>query len=624
MLRTFCLFALLSLSFYAKASASDEGSEIRVEAQRINEDQAPASPSTSVLTRADLEASHAPTVGDLLREIPGIEITRQGGVGQTMLISIRGARSEDTLVLVDGVDANDSMSPSRGFDFANLSADNIDRIEILRGPETVKYGPDALGGVINIITKEGRGALSGGYFLEAGSYDTMQTKLGASGGTSNIGYSFGAGALQTHGFPAADSHEAGNIYNAGAQLANLSSRLDWHYAPGGNLEWVTRYFENYADLAQRGGPYGSDPNDTSQFHQFLTAVTARDHFFSGRLSSSLGFSYSEVDRSDQNLADPISSVDSKDHFISEDNKIESNHEYAVDDDQSLRLGLSAEFQSGSSYSVYDGAVTAFPRQIDSIYGTSVLYKNEGKTYFGDAGVRLDDDLRFGNSPNYQATFGRHFVGTQTTLRAKYATAFKAPSLYQLYSSYGSPGLFPENAEAGEISVEQKIANPASLTATLFANRYRNLIDFNEATQKYQNISAAKTSGLETQAKIDIDPNLSANVVYTYLSSTDESTGLELLRRPQNSWSAGLHYLLDRWDLSLIYRYFGERADVDPVSFNRVTLPGYDVIDISGSYRMTKHLKITARIENLFDRVYEEVDGYGTPARSAYLGLQGDI
>ncbi|MEO5667046.1 MAG: TonB-dependent receptor plug domain-containing protein, partial [Bdellovibrionota bacterium] len=200
--------------------------EILVEAPRIDENATDSSRSTSVLGPEAVLPERAATISSLLRAVPGLDVAQQGGPGQTTSIFIRGARSEDTLVLIDGIEVNDPMSPSSGFDFSSLSPDNVERIEVYRGPQGVRFGAGALGGVINIVTTEGQGPAKLKYLAEGGSYRSFREGLGVSGQHEAFAYSLGLSHVQSRGFSAAAT-SYGNTEADGILSSAASTKLRW-------------------------------------------------------------------------------------------------------------------------------------------------------------------------------------------------------------------------------------------------------------------------------------------------------------------------------------------------------------------------------------------------------------
>lgn len=611
---------LISLS----ARAADSTPEILVQAPRILDQSIEASRSVDIVNAKEIAAQKPQTVADVLRDLPGVEVVRQGSVGQTTSIFIRGARSEDTLVLIDGVQANDAMAPSLGYDFSSLSPENIERVEIYRGPQSVRFGGGALGGVINIVTKEGAGAPHGQYSFERGSYDTARGMLGFLGESHALHYSVAIDGYQTHGFSAADVRD-GNTESDGQKMGSASGKLLWIPDAISRVSASFRYIKTATDLDRQGGPGGDDPNDVGRMMQFLTAIEGQHRFFNDRLKSTLGYYYSETKRSNANPPDSMNSDDSWDRYLSENQKVESNHEFTITDHDILRLNLQWRNESGGSTSFFNGTSTIVARQQQSDFGEGVTYLYDSSSWFGDAGLRLDEQSRIGNIPSERLSIGYNFAAIESRLSLTYGTGFKAPSLFQLYSQYGSPDLHWESSETYELTFEKKWDSRFASSVALFQNNFHNMIDFDPSSNKYLNVSSARSKGVEVRLTASLSAHWKLDGNYTFLDAVDETTGLSLPRRPPHAANLTARYHREKWETYSQIHFESARPDVDPSNGQlRISDTGYATVNIGGAYALWPEFKIQARVENLLDRKYEEVAGYGTPGFSFYLGCSGEI
>lgn len=610
-------YCLLLFGFSGSLLAED----ILVESTVLSEEKIEPSRSASSLT--EIERKKPQTVADILRAVPGIEVIRQGSVGQTTSVFVRGARSEDTLVLIDGVEANDVMAPSGGFDFSSLSPENIERIEVYRGPQGVRFGAGALGGVINIITTSGRSTPASTYVLEAGSYDTLKTAVATAGSRENIRYSFSAERFKSSGFSAA-AERKGNFEADGVEVYSVSGKTSWKVADVTRIEATARFNEAKSDLDAKGGVGGDDPNNHSRTKQLLTGISGQSRFFDERLKSSLGFYFSELTRATKNIPDASIATHSKDYFLSENKKIQNENEWLLGEQHTLRFNLQWREESGHSNSDYNGTATSAGRQRQMMFGESLTYLFESRTWFYDAGLRADQTSNAGTIQSYRVSAGRKSTDERQKAFVSFGTGFKLPSLYQLYSTYGDPSLHEESARTLEAALELRLTHAVWTSFTIFENRFRELIDFNLTTNKYFNVAKARSRGFEWQNKWQLIQSISLSTNYTYLDTKDEATGLRLLRRPQNSWGFAVNFDHKKFEGALQYRYQGVRADVDANSFQRLTNSAYDLVSANANYKISKALRPSVRIENAFNRKYEEVNGFGTAGFSLYLGLSGEI
>ena len=592
---------------------------ITIEASALSEDTPEVSPSVTVLDARDLEKYKGNTVAEVLQSIPGLDVVSQGAVGQVTSVFIRGARSEDTLVLVDGIVVNDVMAPSAGFDFANLSSVNIERIEVYRGPQTVRFGNGSLGGVINIITKEGRGPLEAKYFIEGGSYNTRRAVLGISGKSNQLGYSLGLDGLQTSGFSSADKN-LGNKEDDGAKLLSASGKISWTPQENTSVTGTLRYTQTESDRDNGGGPTGDDPNATAIFKQTTAGILGSQRFFDKKLRSTLSYSFSEVKRDDNNPSDTANPDSATNDFLSESQKIETVQDWSVTSFQNLKLILSHSQASGTSTSTFNGTPTLFPRKEQITWAEALSYNLDNTRWIFDAGLRGDQQQDKDNATSTRISIGRRLFGEKTILRMTYGTGFKHPSLFQLFSNYGTTTLESESSQSFDLSWEQSLVSSLKVTMDYFRNTYKHLIDFDTATSKYMNVAAADSDGIEVQGQFEPVSGNGVRTVYTYLHTHDGATGQRLLRRAQNSVSLLAYMQVQKFSGSAQYRYVGDREDIDPVSYARVKNPSYDVVHLQANYQVRESCKISMRIQNLLDRQYEEIIGYGTAGRSFYIGL----
>jgi len=615
-------FALVNLFFLTTAMQARAQEQVYVQSTIINEDRIEPSRTATVITKEQIQSQKLQTVAEVLREVPGIEVVRQGATGQTTSLFIRGARSEDTLVLIDGIEANDALSPSNGFDFSSLSTENISKIEIYRGPQSVRFGAGALGGVIQITTQEGAEKLKNTYSLSAGSYQTTQSAVGTSGAINGVKYSLGIGHLYSKGFSAA-GESWGNTEKDSTEVQSASGKVSWKTESLTEVVGSVRYIKNNSDLDNSGGTGGDDPNNFSTFQQLTTGLKASRRSFEDRLKSTFGIYFSEFDRRSQNQPDSNSTTDSTNSFLSENKKIQFDNEFLIGEEHTLLFGLQWRDESGLSNSLTNGARLDVPRKNQSTVGESFTYLFEGSHWFYDLGFRSDQSSSVGTLLNSRASLGNK-IDSNTKLYLTYGTGFKLPSLYQLYSSYGDPNTRAEKSYSYELTIEKKIDSSLQLQATGFDNHYLDMIDFNSATNKYFNISKAKSQGVELLAQAKLAQDLKLELSTTYLVASDEVTNLDLLRRPKNSWSASLKHVRDRFESYLQYRYKGDRTDIDPSSFQRKTNPSYEIFNLGGVYKIFEKLSIHARVENMMNKRYEEVLGYGTSGAAIYAGLSGEI
>lgn len=605
------LFYLLVCGTLACPEASAR--KIVIEASRIE-----PSRSTTIITSEEIKDSGATTVADLLRDIPGVEVARQGPVGQNTNAFIRGARSESTLVLIDGAEVNDIMSPGAGYDFSTLSADNVDRIEVYRGPQSIRFGAGALGGVINIVTREGNPGLQTHTSVEAGSYNTLKTNLGISGGSDKLRTTLSYENLDSDGFSVAGGSPNGD--QDGANIQTFNSKTIWTPHEKSKVTAFVRHSEARLDLDAFGGPFGDDPNFTGINAQWVAGVSGRRTMYQDQWISELGIYFSELDRKTRNLPDPNNPTDYSDHFKGRQRKIKWDNEVILKENHTLLVQIDGRDERGYSTSTFPSLPPSLGEKVETVTGESATYLYEGDRWFGDIGVRADQSTKVSNITSTRLSAGRFIQNRTGKLSVSYGTGFKLPSLYQLYSTYGDENLKAEQSSTYEVSIEKTLSHRFQVVVTYFETKFRELIDFSPHTNSYFNLSRATSKGTESQLLWQLSPDWTSVLWFTYLDAKDDSTGAQLLRRPYHSGGAEVWYKRSKWDGYFRYYFRGERPDLDPVTFNLSSNKTYDLAHFAAGYAVSDNVKLRLKLENIFDKTYQEVLGYSTPRRSIFLSL----
>jgi len=609
--------------------------EVVVTATRVETPIEEIASSITVISSKDIERRQKSTVLEILRDVPGLNVVQSGGPGHLTDIFIRGSKSEHTLVMIDGVEINDPISPGRSYDFAHLTVDNIERIEIIRGPQSTLYGSDAIGGVIHIITKKGEGKPKFFLSTEGGSFTTFRESGGVSGSNNWINYSLGFSRLDTKGISAANEKD-GNYERDGYENTSLSARLGFTPLENFNIDFILRYMNAEADLDNFGGVGGDDPNHVQKSKQFLFKSQAGLTLFDHIWSQKLGFAINDQDREIKNKKDPQHPFDfEKGSYDGQLLKFDWQHHLKLHKTNSLTFGFEYEEEEGKSryywQSSWGPGQSIFPKKSANIKG--YYLQDEIKLwdrFFATLGVRVDDHSRFGPETTYRIAPAYLLKETRTKIKGTFGTGFKAPSLYQLFAPptlwgpIGNKDLKPEKSKGWDFGIEQDLLkHKVSLGATYFRNDFRDLIDFDFA-EGYINIGGAKTEGMELFASVKPFDDLTLRINYTHTDTEDKRTGRDLIRRAKNRPSLDLNYdFLKRGNVNLEVIYVGKRDDLDfsTTPSRRVKLDPYTLVNILASYHITKNFQILGRIENLFDKEYEEVKGYGTPGLSFFGGLK---
>ncbi len=640
------LAALLLIYFFAPALISQDSNdsnpstidksneyqyqldELVVTATKVETPTKEVGSSITVVTSKQIEEQQKSTVLEVLRSVPSLDVVQNGGMGRMASIFIRGAKSEHTLVLLDGVEMNDPMSAGRSVNFADLTVDNIERIEVLRGPQSTLYGSDAIGGVINIITKTGKGKPSGSFSLEGGSLNSTRERGRFSGGTALINYSVGFSRQDTDGISAV---QGSNHEKDGYGNTSVSGKLGVTPAHNFAIEAIYRRTQAKSDLDNTGD---DDPNyittDTSNFLRTQMQLS----LFSDKWNQRIGFSLTNIERGDRNdidTAHPKSS--SLSSFSGRMYKFDWQNNFNIHRTSALTLGLETEEENGksdySSQSAYGPYTSTFIEKSARTTGFYALDQIKlWGAWFTTVGVRVDDHTKFGTQSTYHLASAYVFERAGTKIKGSYGTGFKAPSLYQLYSSYGDQNLKPEESTGWDIGIEQSfIGEKLKGDFAYFNNDFENMVDYNAATYRYSNVAKAKSHGVELSASLRATELLTFRGSYTYTKTEDKATGLELLRRAKNKFGFDAnHRFGENGNINLNLIYVGKRADMNYATrpTTRLTMPGYMVTNLAASYGLTKNFQIIGRIDNLFNRDYQEVVGYGTPGICAFGGIEASF
>jgi vitamin B12 transporter len=604
--------------------------EVVVTANRLEATPDKVGSSQTVITREQLDRLQQATVFDVLKNVPGLDLSRSGGPGSPASVFIRGANSGQTLVLIDGVEVNDPISTTRSFNFADLSTDNIERIEIVRGPQSTLYGSDAIGGVINVITRRGEGRPGISLSIAGGSFGNWQEKLWTGGGTDRVDYSLGVSRQDTDGISAAAAAD-GNSETDGYENTTVSARLGFTPVEKFGVNVIARYTDVSADLDNAGGVFGDDPNHVGDQTQLVFRTEAELTLFDDLWHQELGLSVTDIDRDYRNDFDPAHPAEmSESRFNGSMIKIDWQHNLRLAEQNTLTIGLETEEEKGDStffseseYGPYSSVFEEQSVHANGYYLQDCIALDD--RWFTTLGVRLDNHERFGTKFTWRVTSAFLVEESATTVRGSLGTGFKAPSLYQLFSEYGSLDLEPEESLGWDAGLEQVLAGGrGSVGAAWFANSFDDLLDFDPVNYVYENIAEAQTRGLELFATMQVGENIDLAGNYTFTDTEDKTTGEELLRRARHKWGINANCrFLRKGNLNLDLLYVGRRKDNDFSTWPAavVDLDSYVLANLAGSWKFGDHFQLLGRLENLLDEEYETVWGYGTPGFGGFLGLK---
>ncbi len=614
-LRTALTLALLtSVALSPVVYADDDLQEIVTSATRYARPLSEIGSSISIINADDMEKSQTVFVQDILQTVPGLSLNQSGAFGGVSTLRIRGASTDQTVILIDGVQINDVSAPGGGFDFANLDPNGIERVEVLRGPQSIMYGSDAIGGVINIITPTGSDGLSGSLFGEGGSYNTFRAGGHIAGGTDKLNFSLSGSGITTDGISKADEND-GNSETDGYRNISLHGKITGKLSENHSLQLISRYVDSRNDFDGFPPPFYAlaDTDETSFTKEFLIAGRGFFNYLDGALQNTLSVEYSTTDRSGE-----AGGVDQP--FLSfEGSRFNLDYfgHYDVSDDFGLSFGLQHEETKADT-------ISPLKFNIDSIFTELSWQGVEGLTL--TAGVRYDDHNQYGGTTTPRITAAYYFPTSETKIFANWGEGFKAPSVFQLTYICGFCGLISPNADlkaeesdGWEIGLEQRVADGKVLLAvTYFNQNITNMIDFDFAIG-YGNLANVHTKGVELSLDAQLSENLTVNGNYTFTDATDRATGDDLIRVPRNAAFAGVNWQASPvLNLGLSLTYNGKEKG----NFFSPDVTGWTRVDFKVAYNINDDIEIYGRIDNLTDKEYQQISGYGTADRSYFAGIRG--
>lgn len=562
----------------------------------------------TVIDRDEIERRQTISVSDLLATTPGVTVSRNGGVGTLTTVRIRGAEGEQTLTIIDGVRVNDPSSPGGGFDFGNLLAGSIDRIEVLRGPNSVPWGSQAIGGVVNITTMTPSQGLQGRGSVEYGSHNSLFANGGVSGGAGPVTASLTGGYLRTDGISAAASGTEPDGY----EQYGATGSVGIAFTDQIGLDLRAYYAHSHAELDGFAStpPYGLvDGPQYSNAQEVYGYAGLHANFLDGRFRNRLAFTLADINRDNFDPSFPSLSRGRSERY-------EYQGEFQPIDQ--IRIVAGAERENSR---FFDGT-TRHGSGITSFYGEAIVKPVEILTVTG--GVRHDDNSDFGGHFSFGANAALA-LPEGTTLRASYAEGFKAPTLYQRFAQYyGTVGLKPETARSYDLGVEQSfLDHRAKVSATWFHRDTHNQIGFDSSTFTYFNTTRTRAQGVEFELELKPVDALTFTANYSYIDAIDRTPGLtfgkDLARRPKQTVSASIDYRFPfRLSVGATISHVGDSYDD---AFNSVRLDGYVLAGLRAEMPIGDHFALYGRVENLFDEKYQTVAGYGTYGRTAYGGIR---
>ncbi|HEY5020587.1 MAG TPA: TonB-dependent receptor, partial [Steroidobacteraceae bacterium] len=589
---------------------------------------------------ADLDTRQTQFVSDALAQTPGLSITRNGGQGQTTSLYIRGAEAGESLILVDGIRISDPSAPDGAAVLGDLLVNNISRIEILRGPQSTLYGSDAIGGVVNVITQRGgtqpfQDTLEG----EGGTYGTYRLNGAAHGTVGALDYGGAVNYYDTRGISAACACD-GNTEPDGYRNFGATADLRFHASDTLSFDVRGFYIKSHTDIDGFPPPNFSFQDDPEFGRNQLLAgyAAVTDSLLDGRVTQRIALVGSDSDRRFYGVfadAPPFAFTPAR-NFFAEGGATRAEYQGVIEADANNELTYGAETQLSTirTASIFDTSPTPTTGRdrLTGYYGQWQSTIAQQLTLTG--GVRYDDDREFGGHASYKLAAAWRLDDGATILRANYGNGYKAPTLYQQFSSFANPlgPLQPEKANGWEAGLDQDFLDKrVRASLTYFSRTEHDLIDFDDCFPNfdagcvsrpfgyYFNVDRARVHGVETGLVAHPAQGWSAWLNYTNLTAIDELTGLNLARRPHITANAGLTWSSRSGSsLGASYGYIGARFDD---AGNSTPLLAGENVSLYGSYALRHGVQLLAHLDNLFKNRSEPVAGYGYAGEAIYAGVR---
>ncbi len=591
-----------------------------VSATRVETPVEQVGSSITTIDSNELERKQPVRVIDALTSVPGLQVRSNGGLGGNTSFFMRGTDSDHTMFLLDGIPMHDVSSTNGAHAINHLSADGLERIEVLRGPQSTLYGSDAIGGVVNLVTRKGSGKPTFTYSQEVGSFDTYIERAGFSGGDDFLNYHFNLTRIDANPYSSRNTNTETDPY----QNTSFGGRVGMDFSENFAVDLVGRVID--ADVEFDDGVVGVSQ---TEYQQYIFKVEPRLVLADGRWEQRLSLWVNRVERDNTGIGFSYPSDFNGTNF-----GVDWQHTLYLTEAHTVTAGFEYEAQDANFFS------PASPNRLRANTRNFAFYLQDQikllEDLFVTLGVRVDDHRDFGTEATYRAAGVYHLRATGTAFRASVGSGFKAPTLSELYdTSFGSnnPNLQAEHSVGFDAGVEQQLFGDLLVVgATYFQNEVSDNIVavFNGIGFVNTNVEDTRTRGVETFLTITPSENIHLRFHYTYTdtealaaASFGITQGARLLRRPLHAAGADLSFdfLEKRGNVTVGLIYVGDRDDLDPATFTTVNNPDYLVVNVSGSYKLCAHAELFARVENLFNHNYEDVLGFNNSPVAGYGGVK---
>ncbi|WP_293746141.1 TonB-dependent receptor [uncultured Paraglaciecola sp.] len=611
--------SLFASSIYAaEQNGQNEENEIEkmvVVSSRVSMPLREIATSVSIITQQDIDARGYANLTDVLKIQPAISATNSGGVGSTTALRVRGEEGYRTLVRIDGVDISDPTGTQVGPQLAHLQSSNIARVEILRGSQGLAYGADA-GGVINIYSGSPSEQFSGNLSGEFGGYNSRNLSANMGANHEDFDYFVAASDYQTDGFNSRldDPRQDKDGY----ENTTIHSRLGVQINDDLSLGLVFRNNQGLGQFDNCGFGASASNDCESEFNQ--SNLRADLNYSTDKSQHELAYAKTLIERENfnQGLSDFLTKgVLQRVEYLG-NTQLNQEHQlvYGFDwEEEQITTAEQSRISTGY-YFEYQGEL------LDNLYIT--------------AGVRHDDNEDFGEHTSVRVSGA--YIWTlgddEIKLRSAYGTGFRAPSLFEVEYNRGPYAFAPaattalqeETTKGYEIALEYSTKQGSRFEVIYFDQTIEDSIFFDLAGYSgyLQDLGQSSSEGAELIADVKVSDALRLNLNYTY-NQTKDTAGEQRLRRPKNMANIGFDYQIDKLTLSANLRLVQDFVDLvlDETTFESVALPldNYEVIDISARYRVNTRLTVFARVENLFDKSYQDLAAFNTAGDTPHIGLK---
>ena len=587
-----CLFLLIILSISANAKQT-----ILVSAEKIERSENETTSSVVVIGEDEIEQSQTSTLTELIENKSGLFVSSNGAYGKSSSLFLRGADSSFTLIIVDGVEYSDRSSVGGSSVLDHIDLSNVEKVEILKGSQSVLYGSDALAGVINITTKAPDGTSEALGSLSYGSYKNKRASFTAKNAGQRVNYTMGLSVQDVEGISSYNENRTVMAERDGYNNLTGSFKANTQISKKDLLQFSLRGVKAESDFDAST----ADKLDyVSRDSQIISKVDYR-YKVSDSWTPKLSVSHNKSDR----LANSFSLS----RLVSKINKVELESPIEINKNVTILNGLEYEKSKAS---------------IDTIDNKKNF---ESSAVFIDTHIKVSKlKLHVGGRWTKESTYSDQLVWKvgalypilrKTNLKVNASTGFKSPSLYQLYSNFGNENLIPTKSESFDISLVQIIYS-SRLELSYFTDSYDNIIDYDPLLSKYMNISKSQNKGLEANYYGEfkkLDWKLGATLLRA-LNQSKGSEGKYLPRRPREKYNISLGWKINQ-KIKFIseFNYVGKRENSD---FDDVVLSSYGLFDFKFNYQFSKKDSLSFKLGNALDKSYEQVYGYGTPGRNFML------